>query len=230
MFLDQHLCWSWINITVQIYRLNPIPTLNLTIPTIVFLKSVWNYSLLRLRPHKARAFPIQSFFSSSQEMSTSTWNHKTNTKQFIIHARPACGSVILPQIYTKKGEELLDYLCALTLRVVCCHQGGDCGVSRRGPADWRTASSIRLSGSWTPSRPCPPSPFYPTQHWTLTLWPPPPPPPPMSIPPDPPPPLQPWPAPVTLCSNGMISTSSSIVCNLPLLSVWYRHLHSFCFI
>ncbi len=92
--------------------------LNLTIPTIVFLKSVWNYSLLRLRPHKARAFPIQSFFSSSQEMSTSTWNHKTNTKQFIIHARPACGSVILPQIYTKKGEELLDYLCALTLRVV----------------------------------------------------------------------------------------------------------------
>ncbi len=25
------------------------------------------------------------------------------------------------------------------------------------PSDWRTASSIRLSGSWTPSRPCPPS-------------------------------------------------------------------------
>ncbi len=39
-------------------------------------------------------------------------------------------------------------------------------------------------------------------------------------PPPPPPPLQPWPAPVTLCSTGMISTSSSIVCNLPLLSVW----------
>ncbi len=48
-----------------------------------------------------------------------------------------------------------------TASSVCCHQGGDCGVSRPGPADWRTASSIRLSGSWTPSRPCPPSPLLP---------------------------------------------------------------------
>ncbi len=63
-----------------------------------------------------------------------------------------------------------------TASSVCCHQGGDCGVSRRGPADWRTASYIRLSGSWTPSRPCPPPLFYPTQHWTLTLRPPPQPP------------------------------------------------------
>ncbi len=52
-----------------------------------------------------------------------------------------------------------------TASSVCCHQGGDCGVSRRGPADWRTALSIRLSGSWTPSRPCPPSPLLP--HATL---------------------------------------------------------------
>ncbi len=52
-----------------------------------------------------------------------------------------------------------------TASSVCCHQGGDCGVSRRGPADWRTASYIRLSGSWTPSRPCPPSPLFP--HATL---------------------------------------------------------------
>ncbi len=51
-----------------------------------------------------------------------------------------------------------------TASSVCCHQGGDCGVSRRGPADWRTASYIRLSGSWTPSRPCPP-PLLP--HATL---------------------------------------------------------------
>ncbi len=29
----------------------------------------------------------------------------------------------------------------------------------QGPTDWRTASSTRLSGSWTPSRPCPPSPL-----------------------------------------------------------------------
>ncbi len=36
-----------------------------------------------------------------------------------------------------------------TASSVCCHQGGDCGVSRRGPADWRTASFIRLSGSST---------------------------------------------------------------------------------
>ncbi len=35
-----------------------------------------------------------------------------------------------------------------------------------------------------------------------------------------PPPYKLWPAPVTLCSTGMISTSSSIVCNLPLLTVW----------
>ncbi len=48
-----------------------------------------------------------------------------------------------------------------------------------------------------------------------------PPPPPMSTPPGPPP-LQQWPAPVTLCSTGMISTSSSIVCNLPLLTVWEK--------
>ncbi len=66
----------------------------------------------------------------------------------------------------------------------------------------------------------PPPLFYPTQHWTLTLRPPPPPP--MSTPPGPPPPLQLWPAPVTLCSTGMISTSSSIVYNLPLLTVWEK--------
>ncbi len=29
-----------------------------------------------------------------------------------------------------------------------------------------------------------------------------------------------WPAPVTLCSTGLISTSSSIDCKLPLLTVW----------
>ncbi len=40
-----------------------------------------------------------------------------------------------------------------TASSVCCHQGGDCRVSRPGPADWRTASFIRLSGSSTLSRP-----------------------------------------------------------------------------
>ncbi len=35
-----------------------------------------------------------------------------------------------------------------------------------------------------------------------------------------PPPYKLWPAPVTLCSTGLISTSSSIVCKLPLLTVW----------
>ncbi len=111
-----------------------------------------------------------------------------------------------------------------TASSVCCHQGGDCGVSRRGPADWRTASYIRLSGSWTPARPWPPL-FYPTQHWTLTLRPPPPPssPHPQDLPPPPPPPTPTyklWPAPATLCSTGLISTSSSIDCKLPLLTVW----------
>ncbi len=57
---------------------------------------------------------------------------------------------------------------------VCCHQGGDCVVSRRGPADWRTASFIRLSGSSTLSRLPPPPLSCPMHHWTLTLWHPPP--------------------------------------------------------
>ncbi len=67
----------------------------------------------------------------------------------------------------------------------------------------------------------PPPLFYPTQHWTLTLRPPP------QLPTSPgpsthppPPPYKLWPAPVTLCSTGLISTSSSIDCKLPLLTVW----------
>ncbi len=94
------------------------------------------------------------------------------------------------------------------------------GVSRRGPADWRTASYIRLSGSWTPSRPCPPPPLSP--HATLnsdTTTPPPSSPAP-HIPRTFHPPYKLWPAPVTLCSTGLISTSSSIDCKLPLLTVW----------
>ncbi len=65
----------------------------------------------------------------------------------------------------------------------------------------------------------PPPLFYPTQHWTLTLRPPPTAP---HIPRTlhPPPPYKLWPAPVTLCSTGLISTSSSIDCKLPLLTVW----------
>ncbi len=35
-----------------------------------------------------------------------------------------------------------------------------------------------------------------------------------------PPPYKLWPAPVTLCSTGLISISSSIDCKLPLLTVW----------
>ncbi len=97
---------------------------------------------------------------------------------------------------------------------------------RPGPTDWRTASSIRLSGSWTPSRPCPPSPLLPPESLNSdTTTPPPSSPHPQDLPPSsppgpPPPPLQTWPAPVTLCSTGLISTSSSIVCKLPLLTVW----------
>ncbi len=48
-----------------------------------------------------------------------------------------------------------------TTSSVCYHQGGDWGVSKPGQTDWKTASSTRLSGSWTPSRPCPPSPLLP---------------------------------------------------------------------
>ncbi len=49
---------------------------------------------------------------------------------------------------------------------------------------------------------------------------PPPPPPSSPHPQDLPPPYKLWPAPVTLCSTGLISTSSSIVCKLLLLTVW----------
>ncbi len=58
-----------------------------------------------------------------------------------------------------------------TTSSICYHQGGDCGVSKPGPTDWKTASSTRLSGSWTPSRPCPPSPLLP--HAPLNSEPPP---------------------------------------------------------
>ncbi len=91
-----------------------------------------------------------------------------------------------------------------TASSVCYHQGGDCGVSKPGPTDWKTASSTRLSGSWTPSRPCPPpSPLLP--HAPLNSDHPPPPPPPHT-------PTHPhihthtlWPAPVTLYSIGLTS-------------------------
>ncbi len=57
-----------------------------------------------------------------------------------------------------------------TTSSVCYHQGGDWGVSKPGTTDWKTASSTRLSGSWTPSRPWPPSPLLPheslnSEHW-----------------------------------------------------------------
>ncbi len=97
---------------------------------------------------------------------------------------------------------------------VCCHQGGDCGVSRRGPADWRTASFIRLSGSSTLSRLPPPLlSFTPrtTEPWHYD------PPPAPHIPRTfHPPTYKLWPAPVTLCSIGLITTSFSIDCKLPL--------------
>ncbi len=63
---------------------------------------------LRLHPHEASAFPIWSFFPLSQEISAYTRNHETNTKRCSKHARPVCGAVILPQRYTKNGEEDLD--------------------------------------------------------------------------------------------------------------------------
>ncbi len=85
---------------------------------------------------------------------------------------------------------------------VCCHQGGDCVVSRPGPTDWGTASSIRLSGSWTPSRPCTPPLSYPTHHWTLT---PPPPPPPHTH---------------TTCTHTHFVQHWTDLIQLPLLTVW----------
>ncbi len=63
-----------------------------------------------------------------------------------------------------------------TVSSVCCHQGGDCGVSRRGPADWRTASYIRLSGSWTPPPPLAPPPSFTPRNTELWHYDPPPPP------------------------------------------------------
>ncbi len=87
--------------------------------------------------------------------------------------------------------------------------------------DQQTEGQLHPSGCQEAELPpvlAPPPLFYSTQHWTLTLRPPPP----SSPPPQvlPPPPYNLWPAPVTLCSTGLISTSSSIVCKLPLLTVW----------
>ncbi len=45
------------------------------------------------------------FFPSSQEISTYTRNHETDTKRCSIHARPVCGAVILPQRYTKMEKK-----------------------------------------------------------------------------------------------------------------------------
>ncbi len=74
-----------------------------------------------------------------------------------------------------------------------------------------------------PSSPHPqdlPPPPPPAPHTPMTFHPAPPP---ISPHPhDPPPPHKLWPAPVTLCSTGLISTSSSIVCKLPLLTVWLK--------
>ncbi len=61
----------------------------------------------------------------------------------------------------------------------------------------------------------PPLPSFTPRNTELWHYKPPPP-----LPPSPFPPYKLWPAPVTLCSTGLISTSSSIVCKLPLLTVW----------
>ncbi len=66
----------------------------------------------------------------------------------------------------------------------------------------------------------PPLPSFTPRNTELWHYPPPPPPPNVPSPRSPPHPYKLWPAPVTLCSTGMISTSSSIVCYLPLLTVW----------
>ncbi len=59
----------------------------------------------------------------------------------------------------------------------CGEDEGDCRWLQESAlsacSDWKTASSTRLSGSGTPSRPCPPPPLsYPTHHWTLkpSVW------------------------------------------------------------
>ncbi len=75
----------------------------------------------------------------------------------------------------------------------------------------------------------PPPLFYPTHHWTLTLRSPPSSPHPQDLP-LPPSTYKLWPAPVTLCSIGLITTSSSIDCTLPLsdslIKDWFNSLSS----
>ncbi len=105
-----------------------------------------------------------------------------------------------------------------TASSVCYHQGGDCGVSGPGPADWRTASSIRLSGSWTPSRPCPPPPLLP--HTTLnsnTTTPPPSSPHPQDLTTPPPPP------PLTNCDPHQ-SLCAALDWSLPHLALTVNYL------
>ncbi len=97
--------------------------------------------------------------------------------------------------------------------------------------DQQTEGQLHTSGCQEAEFPpvlAPPPPSPPLlPHATLnsdTTTPPPSSPHPQDLPPPPPPPpptpYKLWPAPVTLCSTGLISTSSSIDCKLPLLTVW----------
>ncbi len=45
------------------------------------------------------------FIPSSQEISAYRRNHDTDSKQCSMHAIPVCDAVILPQRYTKNGED-----------------------------------------------------------------------------------------------------------------------------
>ncbi len=76
--------------------------------------------------------------------------------------------------------------------------------------DQQTEGQLHPSGRQEAELPphlAPPPLFYTKHHWTLTLRPP------------PPSTYKLWPAPVTLCSFGLITTSSSIDCKRPLLTV-----------
>ncbi len=72
-----------------------------------------NTGLLRAHSHDAKAFPIHNFFhcsfvntvSSQKNTCVNMKTTEADSKRCSIHARPICGIVILPQRYTKNGEE-----------------------------------------------------------------------------------------------------------------------------
>ncbi len=151
------------------------------------------YFLRKLRRARAPAPIMCTFYRGTIESILTScitvWYGACNAScrkslQRIVRAAEKIVGVSLPSLQdiyntrlTRKALSIAGDPTRHTASSVCYHQGGDWGVSKPGQTDWKTASSTRLSGSWTPSRPCPPSPLLPHESLNSDPHPTPPPPP-----------------------------------------------------